>query len=220
MTPAGTARREALRRARVYLIWTPEAARGDPLDAAARALRGGHIGLVQLRMKTAAQDERVETGRRLCALAREAGALFLVNDDVELARSLDADGVHVGQDDAAPEAARAALGADALIGLSTHDADEIRRAHDEPVDYVGLGPCYPTTSKALTYTPGGPALLEAALPAAGDLPVFPIGGILQEHVPALAAAGARAVAVGAAILAADDPAAAAEALHRALAPVP
>lgn len=219
MSVPGTTRRAALRAARIYLIWTPEAAAGDPFEAAARALGGGHVDLVQLRMKRGTAEARREAGVRLRALCRAQGALFLVNDDVDLARELEADGVHVGQDDAAPTRARRTLGDEALVGLSTHDAEEIRAARRAPVDYVGLGPCYPTRSKALTHAPGGPALLEAALPAAGEMPVFPIGGIGLAHIPALARAGARAVAVGAAILAAEDPAAAAQAIHRALAPV-
>ncbi len=220
VTEIGAARRGVLRHARVYLIWTPEAASGDPFTAAELALAGGHVAMLQLRMKNATREEGLAAGRRLREHCTDRGVLFLVNDDIGLARELRADGVHLGQADAEPEDAREALGPDVLIGLSTHGPDEIRAARERPVDYVGLGPCYPTESKTPTYAPGGPALVKAGLPAAGPLPVFPIGGITGARAAELASAGARAIAVGAGVLAARGPGAAAEAIHRALAPVP
>lgn len=218
MTGAGPGRREALAAARVYLIWTPTSAAGDPFEAAARALSGGRVGMVQLRVKDADDGALRDAGRRLQELCRQHGALFVVNDDVETARRLGADGVHLGEEDASPEAARAALGPDVVIGLSTHGPAEVLAARARPVDYVGLGPCYATGSKALTRAPGGPALVRAAAHLMRC--VFPIGGITPARVPQLAAAGARRVAVGAGILGAEDPRQAAEAIHQALAQVP
>lgn len=211
-----SARHERLASARVYLIVTLDAPAADELIPVERALASGAIDLVQLR-DVAGDDARTrERARRLRDLCAAHDALLILNDHPELAAALDLDGAHVGADDVPPETARAWLGPDRLLGLSTHDPAEVAAAHDAPVDHIGLGPCFPTRSKDLAYTPGGGALVARCLPAAGDLPVFPIGGITPANVATLAAAGATRAAVGAGILAAPDPADAARALREAL----
>ncbi len=172
----------------------------------------GGVGMVELRDRELPRDalERsAETFRRLCDTY---GAPFIVNDDPDLARELRADGVHLGQDDLSPAAARETLGRDALIGLSTHSLDQVRKAHEQPIDYISVGPIWETPTKE-----GRPATgLELIREAAGvaTLPWFAIGGIDPENVARVADAGARRVCVVRAIRDAEDPGGAATALRK------
>lgn len=197
-------RRERLARARLYVIATPAALGDDWERRVAAALASGAVDLLQLRAK-AWQDERiVEVATRLQAMCRRNGALFVLNDRIDLAATIDADGVHVGEDDAPVVEARRVLGAHRLVGCSTHDAVELGAV--QGADYAGLGPCFPTASKSLARTPGGAALVRAALPhAPAGLPVFPIGGIDEGNLPALIQAGATRAALGAGVLSQPDP---------------
>ncbi len=207
--------------ARLYLIWTPPQAQLCAARTAVEcALESGAVGLVQFRLGQAGAGwdpaQIRDEAARLQKLCHVHGALLIVNDDPGLAEEIGADGVHLGQADTTVEAARHRLGPEPLIGLSTHDDIEIARARGQEVDYVGLGPCFRSTTKTLELEPGGPALVRSGLAAAGSLPVFPIGGITAETAVDLARAGARRLAVGAGILAARDPAAVAEGMFEAL----
>ena len=214
MTPRET-RAPRLAQARLYLIVSADAYEGAPLGATRAALRSGAIDILQIRRRTPGTlDEALV--RTLQGLAAEAGALFLVNDDVPLAARIDADGAHVGQDDMPAHAAREHLGTERILGLSTHDAAELEAAQAQPVDYVGLGPCFGSQSKQLRLPPGGADLVRRGQAAAGRLPLFPIGGIDAARAPALVAAGATRLAVGAGILDAADPGDAALRLRRLL----
>lgn len=220
MTEDGARRRARLADACLYLIVTLDAD-PDPVFAAVQAaLASRCVDLVQLRDVSQDASSLRHRTERLQALCRTHDCLLLVNDQPDLAADLGCDGAHVGQGDVPVETARAWLGPDRLLGLSTHGPEEIRSARTAPVDYVGLGPCFPTGSKVLGRPPGGGALLARSLPAAGTLPVFPIGGIDPQNVAELAAAGATRAAIGAGVLAASDPAAAARALRAALRPGP
>ena len=210
-------RRERLAATELYLILTLPAGGALPLPVVDTLLATGGIGMLQLRAPDADEASlrrHVADLRPRCAAA---GTLLLLNDAVALAAELDLDGAHVGQSDLEPSAARALLGPARLLGLSTHDEKEIEAARRAPVDYLGLGPCFATDSKALTRAPGGPALVARCLPLAGRRPVFPIGGIGPATIGRLAAAGADRVALGAGLLAAPDPAAAVSACRAALA---
>lgn len=194
--------------ARVYLIVSPETAGRDWEAAVSAALASGAVDILQLRAKSGSDADIRALATRLREACHGEGVLFVLNDRPDLARAVDADGVHVGEDDASVATARTFMGTDRIVGCSTHDADELRRAGD--ADYAGLGPCFPTGSKRLARVPGGAALLHRALPgAAPGFPVFPIGGIDADNLPQLIAAGATRAAVGAGILAAADPARAA-----------
>jgi thiamine-phosphate pyrophosphorylase len=212
----GDERRRRLARTRVYLVLDASACPGgewrEPL---ARALDSGVVGMVQVREKALGDDAFAAHARLVAALARDAGALLILNDRVALLDETGADGVHVGEDDAPVGLARAAAGPDRLVGASAHDRAEVLAAAAAGADYAGLGPCFPTRTKALARTPRGAALVAEATPGA-PIPVFPIGGVTTENVAALARAGARRVAVGAGVLGAPDPRAAALAIARAL----
>lgn len=213
---SGDERRRLLAACRVYLV-VGEASSGGPWqDAVARALSSGVVGVVQLREKDVDDATFLARAGTLGRLARAAGALLVLNDRVHLAAACGADGAHVGEDDLPPAQARRLLGPDRLLGVSCHDAAEVAAASALGADYAGLGPCFPTGTKALARRPRGAALVGEALPGA-RLPVFPIGGITPDNVGALAAAGATRVAVGAGVLRAADPAAAARAIAAALA---
>jgi thiamine-phosphate pyrophosphorylase len=197
-------RRERLARARLYLIGdAPTLARViDP------ALAGG-VDIVQLRAKGARPS-----ALRPAALAYRdrcwaAGALFVINDDPEFAAAVDADGVHVGQNDMPPAAARAIVGDDCLIGLSTHLPAQIDAAAG--ADYIGVGPVFATPTKP-GRAPVGLALVQYAA-ANAAVPFFAIGGIDVGNAASLNAAGATRIAVVRAIGDAADPQATARMLR-------
>jgi thiamine-phosphate pyrophosphorylase len=199
-------RRERLIEARLYLVCAEL-----PDAFLARALSGG-VDMVQLRIKGAEEAEIVGVARRYRRLCDAAGALLILNDRPDLVRAAEADGVHVGQDDASVAEATAVVGADRLIGLSTHSPAQIDAAGQAGVDYIGVGPIHATPTK-----PGRPAVgLELVRYAAGNarVPYFAIGGIEPGNAAAVRAAGANRIAVVRAITQTDDPEATAHALRQ------
>jgi thiamine-phosphate pyrophosphorylase len=210
----GPLRRERLRTARLYLCCEARPGGGDPEPLLAAALRGG-VDIVQLREKILPRREielAAQTFRRLCDTY---SALFIVNDDPDLARTCNADGVHVGQDDLAAAEARALLGPDAIIGLSTHSEEQIAASAEAPVNYISVGPIWETPTKQ-----GRPAVgLELISHAASQAPhpFFAIGGIDSSNAAQVVEAGARRLCVVRAIRDAEDPTAAAETLRGAFA---
>lgn len=179
----------------------------DLVDVVAAACDAG-LPAVQLRDKDLAGGALFALAERLRVVTRTAGALLLVNDRVDVAVAVDADGVQLGTQSMAPDAVRPLLPPNRLIGLSTHAPGEAAGAD---VDFVVFGPVHATPSKAAFGPPQGEAALRAAV-AASTVPVVAIGGVTAETASALRAAGAAGVAVIRAILAADDPAAATRAL--------
>lgn len=209
----GPLRRERLRTARLYLCCEARPRDEDPENLLRAALTGG-VDILQLREKRLGRAEierSAETYRRLCDTY---SALFIVNDDPDLARTCDADGVHVGKG-AEVEAARELLGPDAIVGLSTHSEEEIAAANELPLDYIAVGPIWETPTK-----PGRPAIgLEPIGYAASQSahPFFAIGGIDPSNAELVVRSGARRLVVVRAIRDAPDPLLAAEALRRAFA---
>jgi thiamine-phosphate pyrophosphorylase len=210
----GPLRRERLRTARLYLCCEARPGGADPEPLLAAALRGG-VDIVQLREKALPRREielAAQTFRRLCDTF---SALFIVNDDAGLARSCNADGVHVGQGDMAAAEARSLLGPDAIIGLSTHSEEQIAASAGAPVDYISVGPIWETPTKQ--GRPGVGLELIAHAAAEAPHPFFAIGGIDATNAAQVVEAGARRLCVVRAIRDAADPAAAAEALRGAFA---
>jgi thiamine-phosphate pyrophosphorylase len=210
----GPLRRERLRTARLYFVCDARPGGENP-EALLRAALSGGVDIVQLREKELPRadiERSAGTFRRICDTY---SALFIVNDDPELANACDADGVHVGQDDASVAAARELLGPKAIIGLSTHSEADIAAANEQPVDYIGVGPVWETPTK-----PGRPGVgLELISHAAKHAvhPFFAIGGISPLNAEQVARAGARRLCVVRAIRDAPHPTVAAEALRRAFA---
>lgn len=216
-------RRALLERARLMLLFTPElCAPRAPLAVLEEAWP--HVDALQVRIKepglgTGPARTLLEVARAVLALRARTGraVLVLVNDRVDVARALadeGLDGVHVGADDAPPALARAELGPELLIGLSTHSAADVVRAADEALDYLGFGPVHASATKGYTHGLGSEAAWIAA--RASPLPLFPIGGIDLTNVDELSEVGRAAVS--SAILAAESPGETARALRAALEP--
>jgi thiamine-phosphate pyrophosphorylase len=157
---------------------------------AERAAEGGAT-VIQLRLKNLATADVVERGRSVAEVARVAGVTFVVNDDVEAALALEADGVHLGRDDDGKERARAA---GLLLGISASSVPEARAAVEQGAAYIGAGPVWATPSKTDADDPIGPDAL-GAICAAVDVPVVAIGGIDASNAADCIAAGAQGVAV-------------------------
>jgi thiamine-phosphate pyrophosphorylase len=189
-------RRERLQSSHVYLVCDDRS--DEFLDA---ALRGG-VDVVQLRIKQGRDEELLAASERFARACERHGALFILNDRPDLVRSAGADGVHLGQDDMAVAQARALLGSELLVGLSTHSPEQVDAARVADVDYIGVGPVHETPTK-----PGRPAVgLELVRHAAehAAIPFFAIGGISLSNVAAVRAAGATRVAVVRALVDAAD----------------
>jgi len=212
-------RRSRLADARVMYLFTPSGS-PDPLAVLAAILPW--IDAVQVRVKergaeVSAARPTLEWTQRVVEVVHAAGSetLVLVDDRVDVARALadeGCDGVHLGQGDAPARVAREVLGPEALIGLSTHDARQVVRANEEPVDYLGFGPVHATSTKG--YERGLGAERAWIAGEASALPVFAIGGIDASNANELDRLGR--VAVCAALAAAPDPGRAAAALREAL----
>lgn len=195
----------------LYLIVDPEQTRGrDPVEVLRAALSGG-VGLVQYRDKLHDKGDQLPVAEALLGLCRQAGVPLLINDHVDLALAVGADGVHVGQRDLPIDVARRLLPADAVVGCSTNNADEARAAAAQGASYIAVGRIFPTGSKSNTR----PASLETIrqVRAAVSVPVVAIGGITAENVGQVIEAGADAAAVIAAVCAAPDVETAARAIN-------
>jgi thiamine-phosphate diphosphorylase len=199
----------------VYFVADPEQTARDFLALVGEALAGGAT-TVQLRAKRMAGRELFELARAMRRQCHEAGALFIVNDRVDVALACDADGVHVGMHDLPLDATRRLVGDDAIIGFSPLEMSDVLRAGSEGADYVGLGPVFGTASKADAQPPLGLAGL-ARQAAAAAMPSVGIGGIDAANAAAVIRAGTDGVAVISAIQNAADPRQAAAELARAVA---
>jgi thiamine-phosphate pyrophosphorylase len=209
----GPLRRERLRTARLYFVC--DARPQTDLEGLLRAALTGGADIVQLREKELGRAEIERAAGTFRRVADNFSALFILNDDPELARICDADGVHVGQDDVSAERAREVLGPDAIVGLSTHSTEQLATSAGRPVDYVSVGPIWETPTKE--GRPGvGLELIEHAA-ANSPHPFFAIGGIDTGNAEQVVKAGAERLCVVRAIRDAADPAAAATELRQAFA---
>jgi thiamine-phosphate pyrophosphorylase len=213
--------------ARLYLCTDARRERGDLAQFADAALAGG-VDIVQLRDKGSVGEQRfgpleardeLEACAILADAARRHGALFAVNDRADIARASGADVLHLGQGDLPPAVARDIVGPDTVVGLSTHDADQVAAAADSSTsgqaDYFCVGPCWPTPTKPGRTAPGL-GLIRAAAALETGKPWFAIGGIDAQRLLEVLEAGARRIVVVRAITAAEDPRAAAQQLRSAL----
>jgi thiamine-phosphate pyrophosphorylase len=192
-------RRQQLQDARLYLVSSPCEELYSIVEA---ALKGG-LQLVQYRDKNTDDKIRIANAQKLRQLCRDYGALFIINDRVDLALAVDADGVHLGQQDLPIAVAREILGSQSLIGRSTTNPQEMESAISEGADYIGVGPVYETPTKAGKAAAGLEYIRYAVQHA--TVPWFAIGGIDLANVSNVLDAGAERVAVVRAIMQAEDP---------------
>jgi thiamine-phosphate pyrophosphorylase len=209
----GGVARQRLQGARLYVLLTRSQCTASLDWTIAEAAAGG-ASIVQLREKGMNDRDLYERARQVRQWTRRAGVLFIVNDRADIARLVEADGVHLGQDDLSIKEARRILGAEALIGVSTHNLEQLRQAILDGANYVGVGPAFASTTKDFADLAGLEYVRQAT--AETTLPAFVLGGINLQTIGAVVAAGARRVAVSAAIARADDPRAVAAALLAAL----
>ncbi len=190
-----------------YLVTQESVSSGRSTQAIVQAAIEGGIDAIQLREKDASARERYELGRDLRELTAQAGVPLIVNDRIDIAQAIDADGVHVGQSDLPVAVARDLLGPEAIVGCSTATVAEAEAAAEAGADYLGVGTIYGTTSKDVAdYKDGVGPERVAAIGEAVSIPVVGIGGITAENAAPVVQAGAAGVAVISQITAAADPA--------------
>jgi thiamine-phosphate pyrophosphorylase len=187
----------------LYVILDRTATRGRDLEGILAGSIAGGCRMVQLREKEWPSGRLLPIAARLRDRCREAGVTFVINDRLDLALALDADGVHLGQDDLPARAARPLLRSGMLLGVSTHNVEQARAAQAEGADYVAVGSMFATQSK-LDFQLVGPGLIRE-LRAMIHVPLIGIGGITLDNVGDVIRAGADGVAVISAVCAAPDP---------------
>jgi thiamine-phosphate pyrophosphorylase len=198
----------------IYAILDGQFVEPGALSTVALGFARAGVRFVQLRHKSAPGRELCRMAEAVASALAGTGVPFLINDRVDVARISGAQGVHLGQDDVPPAAARAVLGPAAIIGWSTHDAEQARAAQNLPIDYIGFGPVFPTATKANADPVVGLEEL-ARVAAASALPVVGIGGVGVERASAVRDRGARWAAVVSALYGASGPEACAAAVVRA-----
>jgi thiamine-phosphate pyrophosphorylase len=209
----GSESRGKLADARLYVLLTAAQCRAS-LDWVIERAAAGGATVFQLREKDLPDRELLERARNVRRWTRAANALFIVNDRPEIAKLAQADGVHLGQDDLPVREAQRVLGPTALIGVSTHSVEQVRRAVLDGADYIGIGPTFPSKTKAFEDFPGLAFVREAT--AETSLPAFALGGIGPENIGQVVVAGGRRVAVSSAVCGGDDPEPVARLLRTAL----
>ena len=188
----------------LYVVLDRAAARGRSLDDVLAAVIEGGCRMVQLRDKESPSGRLLPLAERLLARARRAGVTFVVNDRVDVAVAVGADGVHLGQDDLPARLARPLLRPGMVLGVSTHDVAQSHAARDAGADYVAVGAMFATTTKP-DFLLVGPGLLRKLRPDI-RVPLVGIGGITHDNVADVIRAGADGVAVISAVCGAPDPA--------------
>ena len=196
-------KQEKIRSAQLYIITDQRLARGRLLtEIVAQAIAGG-ADIIQLRDKEYSAKELVQTGLALRNVTRQTGAIFIVNDRVDVAMVVDADGAHLGQDDLPPVYARKIIGNEKIIGVSVGSVAEAIQAVADSADYVSIGSIFPTQTKPDAGDAVGTQLITE-IKNAVDIPVVAIGGITVDNIAQVAEAGADCAAVISAVVGADD----------------
>jgi thiamine-phosphate pyrophosphorylase len=198
----GAVSRQRLADARLYVLLTGSVCTAA-VDWTIQEAAAGGASIFQLREKGWDDRRLLARAQEVRRWTRKEGALFILNDRPDLARLAEADGVHLGQDDLPVKEARRILGPDALIGISTHTLAQVRQAVLDGADYLGVGPAFPSTTKTFEEMAGLDFVRQAL--AETSLPAFVIGGVNRDTIDAAVSAGARRVAVSAAICQADEP---------------
>ncbi len=178
------------------------------------AIRGG-ADTIQFRQKSGSTREMIEIAKQMKKICSDAAVAFIVNDRIDVAIAVDADGVHLGQDDFPIPLARKLLGEDRIIGGSAAIKEEAQKCFSEGADYIGFGPVFPTFSKADAGPVSGIEILKPVVETI-PLPIIAIGGVNAENTPELIRAGAHGIAVISTVCCQEDPEQATRALYQAL----
>lgn len=200
----------------IYAITDSRLSLGRPLEEVASALLGAGVRILQYREKCFKGGEMLEECRLLRRLTREAGACFIVNDHIDIAMLVKADGVHVGQEDLPVPEVRSLVGPDVIIGLSTHEPEQALAARGLGADYLGVGPIFATQTKEDVVAPVGFDYLDWVA-ANIDLPFVAIGGIKTHNIGDVARHGARCCCLVSELVGAPDIAASVRAVREAMA---
>jgi len=197
-----SSRVERLRNARLYLLM-PANDNVDLFSMQVSSLFSSGVDIIQLRDKHASDRQLYKCARVASDLARRLGKIFIVNDRADIAAATHASGVHVGQDELPVEAARRIVGADAIVGVSTHDIDQAKAAVLDGADYIGCGPTFPSLTKQFDSFPGLSFLRSVTQDI--RLPAYAIGGLDKTNLVSTMATGIHGVAVASAILGSANP---------------
>lgn len=187
---------------RLYVITGEQFHPNRPLLEVMREALEGGADFIQLRDKTSTKREILEKARMLRELTKRYNVPFIVNDHVDIALAVDADGVHLGQDDLPLKEARKMIG-DKIIGISTHSIEQARKAEEEGADYIGVGPIFPTQTKEDVVEPVTLSYLREVVKEI-SIPFVPIGGIKLHNVDEVLDAGARSVCVVSEVVGSSD----------------
>jgi thiamine-phosphate pyrophosphorylase len=192
----------ALKLPPIYAILDPDHLKGRPADLVLQQLLDGGATILQLRVKSLPPSEFLALARAARAKTRAAGCRLIVNDRVDIALACDADGVHLGQEDLPLAPGRKLMGA-RIVGVSTHDLNQAMEAEQNGADYIGFGPMFGTQTKDTGFTPRGIEMLMQVRGAV-KIPIVAIGGINEQNVQQIWAAGANSAAIISDILGSDD----------------
>ncbi|VAX39951.1 Thiamin-phosphate pyrophosphorylase [hydrothermal vent metagenome] len=198
----------------LYLLLTAKSCQQEIEFVLQEALAGG-VDIVQLREKKMNDGDLLPLARKVCQITKQAGALFIMNDRPDIALLANADGLHIGQEELSVKEARKIVGADSLIGVSTHDIEQAKQAVLDGADYLGVGPTFPSKTKSFDNFSGLPFIQQVANEI--SLPWFAIGGISEENLSDVINAGASRIAVSHAICRNNKPQQAAKQLKKKLA---
>jgi thiamine-phosphate pyrophosphorylase len=190
-------------RLKLHVLTDHDWSRGRDMVTVVRAALAGGATVIQLRDKTASTRRLVEAGQALRQLTSQYGALLIVNDRIDVALAVDADGAHVGQDDMPGEIARRLLGANRILGMSAGTMEEAQASIAAGADYLGVGPIFATRTKADAGAPIGTQLLRD-LSVHTEIPLVAIGGVTADNASTVIQAGATGVAVITAVVNAED----------------
>jgi len=183
------------------VILTGSLCSGSLAETAAAAIAGG-AEMIQLREKELSDREFENLAGRLRDVVHRAAAIFIINDRVDIARIVDADGVHVGQEDLSVGSARQVLGPGKIVGVSTHSLEQARRATQEGADYIGVGPAFVTSTKEAQPPVGVKLVAEVARRV--QKPAFAIGGITRDNIDELLRVGVQRAAICSGIISQKD----------------
>jgi thiamine-phosphate pyrophosphorylase len=195
-------KKRALRESRLYVVLDKETCAKRAVISIARQIRGSGSGIIQLRDNVSKKEEILKAGFVLKKLLADSKVLFIVNNYIDIAKIVDSDGFHIGQDDISMEAARSILGKDKIIGVSCHTLKQACDAQSKGADYISIGPIFPTPVKP-GYKPVGTSLIEKVKKEI-KIPFFAIGNINQFNIDSVISRGATRVAICRAIIEAKN----------------